>query len=164
MEDVTVRIGLLMEAVEAQRDLVAATLERLEQHAAGLDEVVREEMRAALAEELRALSEESARAALSLRRVARAANLRSALWSVGIATGAALVPLFIGWWVLPTPAEIETLRATRAELTANITHLAQAGGRVQLRHCGTPGRLCVRIEPAAPTYGEGADYAVVKGY
>jgi hypothetical protein len=38
--DTTVRIGLLMEAVESQRALVSSALEQLQQHTAGLDAIV----------------------------------------------------------------------------------------------------------------------------
>jgi hypothetical protein len=33
-----------------------------------------------------------------------------------------------------------------------------------LRHCGDAQRLCVRVERAAPRYGEGGEYAIVQGY
>lgn len=164
MEDVTVRMGLLMEAVESQREQAAAALERLERHAAGLDTVVREQIRATLTEELTELTEEGRRAAHSLRGAGQAANRRVLAWSIGSAALAAAIPLGISIWLLPTPADVAALRATRDQLTANLTRLTEQGGRVQLRRCGAAGRLCVRIERAAPAYGEGADYAIVKGY
>jgi hypothetical protein len=154
-------MGLLMEAVESQREQAAAALERLERHAAGLDAVVREQIRATLTEEL---TEEGRRAAHSLRGAGQAANRRVLAWSIGSAALAAAIPLGISTWLLPTPAEVAALRATRDQLTANLTRLTEQGGRVQLRRCGAAGRLCVRIERAAPAYGDGADYAIVKGY
>jgi hypothetical protein len=164
MEDMTVRIGLLMEAVEAQRQHAAAAVERLERHAAGIDVLLRDQVHATLTEELGALSDEGSRATHSLRAAARAMNLRVALWSVGIAVVTASIPVCLSWWLLPTRADVAGLAATRDELAANVGRLTQQGGRVQLRHCGPAGRLCVRIERAAPAYGEAADYAVVKGY
>jgi hypothetical protein len=74
------------------------------------------------------------------------------------------IPLGLCLWVLPTRADVARLRATRDELAANLVRLTQQGGRAQLRHCGTEQRLCVRIDRAAPAYGEGAEYLVVKGY
>jgi hypothetical protein len=164
VEDLTVRIGLLMEAVESQRDLTAGVLERLERQVAGLDEVVRDQIRATLAEELGALTEEGRRAAQSLRGLGQLAHRRVFFSGIASAVLAALIPLGIWWWLLPSPAELDRLRATRDGLAANVARLTEQGGRVQLRRCGAGDRLCVRIERAAPAYGEGADYAVIKGY
>lgn len=164
MEDVTVRIGLLMEAVESQRTLVSAALQQLQQHSAGLDAVVRDEIRATLGEELRTLAQEGERAAQSLRCVGRAAHLRLTAWTCGITALAGAIPLALCWWLLPTRADVAALRATRDELAANVTHLTQQGGRVQLRRCGSAQRLCVRVERDGRTYGEGSDYVIVRGY
>jgi hypothetical protein len=35
---------------------------------------------------------------------------------------------------------------------------------VDLRHCGSDQRWCVRVDRKAPAYGEQGDYLVVKGY
>jgi len=75
-EDETLKLGLLMEAAQAQQTLAATALDRLREHTAGLDRVVREEIRATLLEEMQALDEESRRAAEALRRLQRTANLR----------------------------------------------------------------------------------------
>jgi hypothetical protein len=163
-EDLTVRVGLLMEAVESQRALAHEALERLQEHAAGLDAVVRDEVRTTFTEELRALEEEGRRACASLRGLARASHMRLALWSLAIAALAAAVPLLLGWWLLPTPAAVAALRSTQDELSANVARLRQQGGRVELRRCGAQARLCVRIERDAARYGERGEYAVVKGY
>lgn len=163
-EDLTVRTGLLMEAVESQRALAGEALERLHERLAGLDDVVREEIRVTLLEELRALGEEGRQAAASLRGLRRAAHAHLAAWSAAIAAVAAAIPLLLSWWLLPRAADVAALRSTRAELTANLAQLTQHGGRVQLRRCGAVARLCVRIDRAAPAYGEGGEFAVVKGY
>jgi hypothetical protein len=164
LEDVTVRIGLLMEAVESQRALASAALEQLRADLAGLDAVVRDQIRATLAEELHTLAAEGDRTVLSLRSAARAANLRLAVWTATVSTVAVAVPLGLSLWLLPTRADVAGLRSTRDELAANVVRLAQQGGRAQLRRCGATQRLCVRIDRSAPAYGEGADYLVIKGY
>ncbi len=164
MEDITVRIGLLMEAVESQRALAGAALEQLQGHVAGLDAVVRDQIRATLAEELQALAAEGERTVLSLRSAARAANLRLSVWTGALSTLAVAIPLGLCQWLLPTRAEVAVLRSTREELAANVLRLGQQGGRVQLRRCGPTQRLCVRIDRSAPAYGESADYLIIKGY
>ena len=83
-EDETLKLGLLMEAAQAQQTLAATALDRLREHTAGLDRVVREEIRATLLEEMQALDEESRRAAEALRRLQRTANLRLILWSTTV--------------------------------------------------------------------------------
>ena len=47
-EEETLKIGLLMEAVQAQQTLATSMLERLREHTAGIDAIVREEIRATL--------------------------------------------------------------------------------------------------------------------
>ncbi len=158
------KVGLLMEAAETQQALAAAALEQLREHAAGLDGIVREEIRSTLIEELGALDEDSRRAGESLRALKQAASLRLAAWSVGVAALSAAIPLTIGWWLLPSHAEVAALRVTRAELSSHVAQLIQQGGRVELRHCGAARRLCVHVDRSAPTYGEASDYLVVKGY
>ena len=163
-EDLTVRSGLLMEAVEAQRTLAGEALARLHEHAAGLDGIVREEIRATLGEELRAVGEEGRRAAAALRAAARHGPLRTLLWGALAALPAALGPLVAARWLLPGEAEISALRAQRAELSANLEQLRRAGGALELRRCGPRARLCVRVETDAPSYGAHGEFRVVKGY
>jgi hypothetical protein len=164
VDDLTVRAGLLLDSAEAQRAQATEVLERLQQHLAQLDDVVRDEIRATLLEELRTVADEGRQASASLRRLRQAAHAHLGLWSTVIAAGAAAVPLALSWWLTPSAAELDALRTTRAELKANIAQLSAAGGRVQLRHCGDVARLCARVERAAPRYGEGGEYAILKGY
>ena len=164
LEDETLKLGLLMEAAQAQQALAATTLDRLREHTAGLDAIVREEIRATLLEEMHALAEESRRAAEALRRLQRSANLRLVGWSAAVFTLVSLMPCAIAWWLLPTRADIQALGAKRDELTANVARLAREGGSVELRHCGTTQRLCVRVERGAPAYGAAGDFMIAKGY
>jgi hypothetical protein len=65
---------------------------------------------------------------------------------------------------VPSPAEIASLSARRAELAENISKLKQHGGAIDLRRCGTSQRYCVQVDIKAPRYGEKADYYVIEGY
>lgn len=164
MEDDTLKIGLLMEAAQAQQALAETVLESLKRHMSALDEVVRDEIRHALVEELQALGNENQRAAESLRRLGRAANVRMALWSIGLTLLCTAIPLCAQWWLVPSQREISTLRLQRDQLLANVTSLQERGGRIELRRCGGTDRLCVRVDRKAPAYGDAGDYLVVKGY
>jgi hypothetical protein len=164
MEDLTVKLGLLMEAAERQQALAADALERLREHTGGLDAVVREEIRATLIEELGALSDEVRSTTQALQALQRAAGLRIAVRSAALSALTTLVPLACAWWLLPSRAEVAALRSVREDLSGNVTRLAAQGGRVELRHCGSARRLCVRVDRGAPLYGEAADFLVVKGY
>ncbi len=164
MEDLSLKLGLLMEAAEAHQALAEVALERLREHTGGLDAIVREEIRSTLTEELSALGEDSRRAAQGLRALKQAASLRLAAWSAGVTALSAAIPFGAAWWLLPSRAEIATLRATRDELTTHIARLTQQGGKVELRQCGAARRLCVRVDHGAPPYGETSDFRVVKGY
>jgi hypothetical protein len=164
MEDDTLKMGLLMEAAQAQQALAETLLERLKGHTSALDEIVRGEIRHALVEELQVLGNESQRAAESLRRLGRAANARMAFWSIGLTLLCTAIPMCGQWWLIPSQREISALRIERDRLLANVTGLQERGGRIELRRCGGTDRLCVRVDRKAPAYGDAGDYLVVKGY
>jgi hypothetical protein len=130
----------------------------------GMDQVIRQEIRGALAEEFQALGGASRRAAEALETVRRAASVRMALWAVAVVLACASMPVIVAWSVLPSRAQLEQLRAERDRLQENIALLARRGGNLDLRRCGPAGRLCVRIERSTPAYGPQADYLVAKGY
>jgi hypothetical protein len=163
-DEATLKFGLLMESAQAHQKLAETHLERLRAHTQDLDDVVRDEIRRTLVEELQELTAESRRAAQALNRMKRAANMRGLLWSVSAAVLCTIVPGVIARWILPSAAEIAALRAERERLTLSVAGLEQHGGKVEWRRCGDAARLCVRVDRSAPTYGEKADYFIVKGY
>ncbi len=158
------KLGLLMEAAHANQKAAESSLRRLKAAAHELASLVREEVQHALAEELYAIAGESKRASEALHRVRQAANLRVALWSVAMTTLCSLIPLGLACWIIPSRSEIAALRARHDALAAQITKLEERGGRIDLRRCGEGGRLCVRVDRRAPTYGEQSDYLIVRGY
>jgi len=164
MEDETMKLGLLMEAAQAQQTVAASALDRLRDHTAGLDAIVREEIRTTLLEEMRALADDTRGAAASLRRLQRITSLRVTACALLVPSVVTLVPFALAWWFLPSPAEIRSLTAQRDALAVNITRLSAQGGKVELRRCGRPQRLCVHVERSAPAYGTAGDFLVVKGY
>ena len=164
VDDETMRVGLLMESAQAQHKLAEAHLEKLRRHTQGLDDIVREEIRRTLIEELRSLTGESDRAVRALRGMQQAANIRSVAWNIGTAVLCTAIPTAVAHWALPSVSDIAALRAQRDVLTQSVALLEQRGGKVDWRSCGDSERLCVRIDRKAPIYGEGADYYVVKGY
>ena len=160
----TLKLGLLMEAAHAQQTLAESTLEKLKIHLEGLDEIVRDEIRRTLANEIQVLGGESRRAEQALRRLGRSANARVAGSMVGLTLVCSVVPLLAQWWLLPSPRELASLRARKDELTMSISRLEERGGRIDLRRCGEADRWCVRVERSAPVYGRSGDYFVLKGY
>lgn len=162
MSDEAMKLGLLMEAAQAQQRLGQESLERLAAHTHDLDVIVRDEIRRTLAEALGTLASESRRATESLQRMRRAVNVRTLLWTASIAMVCSGVAMAEAWWMLPSRSEIAALRARRDALADNIAHLEQRGGALDIRTCGARARLCVRIDRDAPAYGPGADYLVVK--
>lgn len=164
LSDDEMRLGVLMETAHAQQRLGQESLERLAAHIRDLDVVVRDEIRRTAAEALGNLASESRRAAESLQRMRRAANVRTLLWTVSIAMICSGVAMAEAWWLLPSRRELAELRARRDALVANIAHLEHRGAKVDLRTCGPRARLCVRVDRNAPAYGTGSDYLVLKGY
>lgn len=164
MSDEAMRLGLLMEAAQAQQRLGQECLERLAAHTHDLDAVVRDEVRRTIAEELGNVAGETRRVMESLQRMRRAANMRTLLWTVSMATICSAVGMCEVWWALPSQREMEALRARRDALAVNIARIEKRGGLLDLRTCGARERLCVRVDRNAPAYGPGADYLVIKGY
>jgi hypothetical protein len=164
MSEEVMRVGLLVEAAQAQQRLGQESLERLAAHTRDLDMIVRDEIRRSVAEALASVAGESRRAAQSLQSLRRAANLRVALWTVSIAAVCSGVAIGEAWWILPSPREIATVRARRDAMVAEIERLQQRGGSADFRRCGVGRRLCVRVDRSAPAYGAGADYLIIKGY
>lgn len=164
MGDEAIKLGLLMEAAQAQQRLGHESLERLAAHARDLDVIVRDEVRRTVAEELAGVAIESRRAAQSLQSMRRAANMRVLLWTVSISLVCSGVAIAEAWWMLPSPREIAALRAQYDVLVSNIARVRERGGSIELRRCGARARLCVRVDRGAPAYGAAADYLIVRGY
>ena len=157
------KLGLLMETAQSHQKIVERLFEKLKEHTEGLDVVVRDEVRRAFVEELKTVRAETQGAVEALQAVKRAVNARAAFWTLSVTAIPAAMALFVAWWVLPTPAEIATLRTERDELASNVSVLNQRGARADLRRCGT-GHLCVRVDLKAPRFGDRSDYLVIKGY
>jgi len=164
LSDDTMKFGLLMESAQAHQKLAEAHIEKLRAHTQDLDGVVRDQIRRTLVAELQSLTAETEQAARALRAMKRAAHLRGIFWNIGIAIVCTVIPAATLHWALPSPATIAALRAEQAALAQNVARLARQGGRAEWRSCGEAGRLCIRVDRAAPVYGEKADYYIVKGY
>jgi hypothetical protein len=164
LTDEAMKLGLLMEAAQAQHRLGQESLDRLAAHTRELDVIVRDEVRRTVAEGLGSLASESRRAAQSLQNLRRSANARVLLWTVSIVMVCSAIGIGEAHWMLPSQGEVSALRARRDALVANIAGLEQRGGALDIRRCGARARLCVRVDRDAPAYGPKADYLVVKGY
>jgi hypothetical protein len=164
MDDTTMKLGLLMEAAQANQKAAESSLKKLKAATNELATVVREEVHRVLMEELHSLAEDTKRASDALRAARRAANVRALLWSVGMTLLCSAIPLALALWLIPSRAQIAALRARRDELAIQITNLEERGGRIDLRRCGDGGRLCVRVDRKAPIYGEQSDFLIVRGY
>lgn len=158
------RLGLLLEGAQANQTLAETVLEKLKSHVGELETIARQEIRSTMLEELHTLHEDGRRAADTLRRLRHVADLRVALWTVGMAVLSCAVPLGAAWWVLPSRGEVATLNARREALETEIERLKAEGGAMELRRCGALHRLCVRIDRRAGTFGETGDFLVVRGY
>jgi hypothetical protein len=164
IDEATMKVGLLMESAQVHQKLAEAQLDKLRAHTQDLDGVVRDEIRRTLVEELQMLTAETGRATRALEHARHGATRRGTLLGLIVAILCAAAPVAVARWGLPSPAQIEVLRAQRAELSQNVVKLEQLGGRIDWRRCGDARRLCVRVDRKAPAYGEKADYYVIEGY
>jgi hypothetical protein len=159
-----VKAGLLMESAQTQQRMAETQLDYLRAHTAGLDAVVRDEIRRTLIDEFQALERESRRLVSSLQRLKRSVAVRLTGIVAALALSGALLPGLIQQWTAPGNAELAQLRERRDALLTNIKQLERDGGAIEWRRCGESKRLCVRIDGKAPVYGSAADFYVVKGY
>jgi hypothetical protein len=164
MDDTTMKLGLLMEAAQAQQKAAESSLRKLKAATSELATIVREEVRRVVMEELHSLADDSKRASDALRAARRTANVRGLIWNVGTTLLCCAIPLALACWIIPSRAEIGALRARHDELATQIANLEKRGGRIDLRRCGDGARLCVRVDRKAPIYGEQSDYLIVRGY
>lgn len=163
MDDESLKLGLLLETAQTHQKLVEALIEKFKAQTDSLGSVVRDQLRRSFLEELAAVRTESQRAVEALQTVKRAANLRMILSTIGLVTIATAVAIFVAWWILPSSAELATLRAQRDELQSEIALLNQRGAKADIRRCGDK-HLCVRVDPSAGRFGDGRDYYVIHGY
>ncbi len=164
LDDKTLAFGLLMESAQAHQKLAESQLQKLRDHTRDLDGVVREEIRRTLADELQALTQETARAIGALHKIRRGVTIRSTVASAGVAVACAVAPIIVAHLALPSPAEIASLTARRDELERSVSRLQQHGGGIDLKRCGASLRLCVQVDLKAPRYGDKADYYIIEGY
>jgi hypothetical protein len=164
MREETLQAGLLMESAQANQAMVTENLQRLQAHIRDLDIVVRDEIRRTLLEELQAVSVESQRAVKALQQAGRSAHGRMAIVAHSLVLFATLIPAAALFYATPSPAEFLALRAERTGLEAAIQRLRQQGALIEWRRCGEERRLCIRVDRKAPTFGEQADFLIVKGY
>jgi len=63
-------------------------------------------------------------------------------------------------------AELDTLSVNIRTAKETLDRLHIEGGSIQFQRCGGDGRLCVRIDPTAPQYGNSTSghYSIVYGY
>jgi hypothetical protein len=151
--------GLLMEGAQSQQQLAAAALAELRAHTAGLDAVVRDEIHRTLVEGLQDISLEVTQLGRRLRALGRRSRWHAA--GVGLALSLALALCGAAYWWLPSPSSVAALAAQETQLRASLVRLRQQGAGVQLRQCGYPQRLCVRIDPRSPRFGDQGDFAVL---
>ena len=164
MDDESLKAGLLMEAAHSQQRLAESCLRKLKGHVGELGEVVREEVRLRLSEELQAVASDSRHAAAALQRLRRSAGLTLAVWALAVSGLCGAVVLLMGWWIVPSRAELTALRAKQAQYLQVLAQLERQGARIELQRCGVDQRLCVRVDRRTPSYGSASDFMIVKGY
>lgn len=159
----TLRVGLLLETAQTQQRVGEEVFERLRDHLGSLDALVRCAVGRAACESLETVRGEVEQAEAALRRLRQAATVRALTWSTVAMVLNAAIGLVILHLLLPSSAQINQLRARRALYASDVRRLRQFGGAVELRRCGTTGRLCVRVQRDGPRYGRHGDYLLVKG-
>jgi hypothetical protein len=152
-----VELNQVLEALHAQQSQLDAVVATLDARSRDFDTSLETAI-------FRALMAPSGERAAALSQMHRAIAVRFAKWSFSVVSVCALAPAALSWILMPSRAQLLEARQTRDQLAAGVAELTQKGGRVELTHCGTTNRLCVRVDRKSPFYGPTADYIVVKGY
>jgi hypothetical protein len=160
----TMKLGLLLEAAQSHQDLADESLKRLQTHTKGLDAVVRDEVRRTVIAELSELVEHCDKATQGLKELRRAVQVRTVWCGAVLGASPTLAIALLVWWWLPAPERIAALRAQQQQLSDNLAQLGRNGARIDLRDCGSPPRLCVRVDRHAQAFGTQSDYLIVQGY
>ena len=163
VDETTMKFGLLMESAQAHQKLAETHLERLRAHTQDLDGVCARRFAVRSSRSSRGQRRKQSGGTGAARRETRRRHARTLIERRGRGTfdrG----PFAFARWILPSPAQIDALRARRDQLAANVSRLEQQGGRIEWRRCGESARLCVHVDRTAPAYGDKGDYFVVKGY
>ena len=175
MDDATITAGILLEAAQNNQKIVEASIQKLEALTKVLESLprtvtpeIKASIEAAHREELAATRHEfhviTKHLQLARQRMARTwLMVGGAIVVIAVLAVTALLLV-----VLPSPKEIQALRAEKHELAATVADLSARGGRAHLRTCANPGdspRLCIAVDPAAGTFGNSTErFMVVKGY
>jgi len=93
----TLKVGLLMEAAQAQQRLGEEALARLSEHLRGLDDLVRTEVARTVAESLATLQSETEQVAGALRQLRRAADVRLFLCSLAVTAASLAIGTQATW-------------------------------------------------------------------
>ena len=161
--DPSLRLGMLLEALDVQRETAAQAVEQLVRHTHGLDAIVRDEIGQTLRGELSALQADVLDAQVALRGLSRRLSARHLLGSLLVGVVAAAAPLLLASTLLPGPAELRRLRAEEAMLQDRLRELRQTGAKLELRRCGRERSLCVRVERDRGAFGSDGAFFIVKG-
>jgi hypothetical protein len=164
MDQETMKVGLLMEAAQAQQRLADSSLRKLKAHATEVADMVGDEVRRVLAGELQTLTSDTRAASDALRGLRSGVSWRLGLLCLALSSLSTAIALAVAWWVLPSRADLAALRTRHAEYVAAIAALERAGGRADLRRCGDQQRLCIRVDRRAPAYGQSGEFLIIHGY
>jgi hypothetical protein len=178
LDEKTTQIGFMMEAAAAQQKAAEAlqeaakansrladmALHRLEEHSRTLGPAMTEAFKASVHRSLldgfADVHREMDSLVTRISRLYARARFRL-LWMMPATVLSGLaITVAASWIYVPSPKEIAELRAT-------VQQLESKGGRADLIKCvepHKPGRLCIRVDAKAGTWGEDKDYMIIHGY
>ncbi len=165
VDETTMKFGLLMESAQAHQKMAESHLEKLRAHTQDLDGVVREEIRRTLVEELDELTAESRRAAQALKGMKRAAHLRGLIFSVSTVVSVGAIPSATRLLAAAIPLRRsrrcgrDGMSCRRASRVSSRAAAASIGGTAASERGSAFASTAPRL-----SYGDKADYFVVKGY
>jgi uncharacterized protein YukE len=162
------KIAALIAAFDTEHARVQGALAALNQTGARLQQEVKSAAASAVTAALKDLNQGIQEATRTLAQMRKYSLWRGALQHFMVALAAITVTLLAVAWYVPTPSEMNQLRAERDQLQASIEDLNKRGAKMKIIGCGPQSRLCVLVDRAAGTFGVAGSkddvYMIVKGY
>ncbi len=162
------KIAALIAAFDTEHARVQSALAALNQTGARLQQEVKGAAAGAVTAALKDLHQGIQEAASSLAQMRKYSLWRGALQHFMVALAAITVTLLAVAWYVPTPSEMNQLRAERDQLQASIEDLNKRGAKMKIIGCGPQSRLCVLVDRSAGNFGVAGNkddvYMIVKGY
>jgi hypothetical protein len=167
IEEQEIRFAATLEALEQEHERVRKLGEALEKMPAQLRQGIETATREAAHGALKDLQGDIDRAGKTLAALQRFSLWRAAWQHAMVFVLTLVITVLAVWLYAGSPSELAARRADVATAEARLADLNRRGAKIQLSHCGSEKRLCVRVDESAERFGyanKDETYMIPEGY